>query len=331
MAIVEGNAMLRPELDGDWWMIGDNPALGEIQGLSEEEARKANKSPQECVDHHVFQSADGRWHLWGCIRGTAVGRVLYHWETASITDSHWEQTGEMIRCDLDAGECVSEADGQEWLQSPFVIREGGLFYFFFGGHSTGLEPEITVPQGWKARCNGQICLMTSPDGRSWTRHRDECGRSRLFYGPGEVRDPCLLRVQDGWLLYYAGYCDGDHRSPGFFARRSSDLLHWSQPKLVHQDLSLSNHPWGTECPHVVYRGGQYYLFRTENYAARKSHVFQSEDPLDFGIGDAGGKYVGPFPAAAPEIIVAPDGSEYISSNHDLSGGTHLCRLNWLPQ
>jgi hypothetical protein len=30
----------------------------------------------QCVDHHVFQGLDGAWYLWGCIRGTPVGRVL---------------------------------------------------------------------------------------------------------------------------------------------------------------------------------------------------------------------------------------------------------------
>ena len=83
-----------------------------------------------------------------------------------------------------------------------------------------------------------------------------------------------------------------------------------------------------ECPHVVFRGGYYYLFRTEDYGLARTHVFRSEDPLDFGAGDASDGYVGMIGVAAPEIIVGPDGIEYITSNHDLRNGTKLCRLRW---
>jgi hypothetical protein len=78
------------------------------------------------------------------------------------------------------------------------------------------------------------------------------------------------------------------------------------------------------------RGGYYYLFRTENYGTAKTHVFCSDDPFDFGVGSADAWYVGPIEAAAPEIIMDPEtGKEYISSNHDLDGGTRLCRLAWV--
>lgn len=74
--------------------------------------------------------------------------------------------------------------------------------------------------------------------------------------------------------------------------------------------------------------GYYYLFRTEDYPSARTHVFRSEDPFDFGIGDASDKYMGLMAVAAPEIIVDGDGAEYITSNHDLRGGTRMCRLGW---
>ena len=92
--------------------------------------------------------------------------------------------------------------------------------------------------------------------------------------------------------------------------------------------SFGGHRWQTECPHVVYRAGYYYLFRTVHYATSETHVFRSEDPLDFGIGDARDKYVGRIAVAAPEIIVDGEGNEFITSNHNLAGGTMLCRLRW---
>ena len=174
--------------------------------------------------------------------------------------------------------------------------------------------------------------MTSPDGRAWTRHRDAsprgAGFSRLFTAPGETRDPCVLRVGESWHLYYAGYHDGDPAQAGFYLRTSPDLLHWSDWTLVHQDTRYGPGQWDTECPHVVARGGATYLFRTEDYASAKTHVFRSADPADFGVGDARDKYVCTLAVAAPEIVVDADGQEYITSNHDLRGGTRLFRLKW---
>jgi hypothetical protein len=199
---------------------------------------------------------------------------------------------------------------------------------FYGGHGTGVDAGGHPVPYEDQRTACQICLMISPDGRTWTRHRNRDGHSRLFLGPGEARDPCLLQVDDVWHLYYAGYADEDRRKPGFFCRTSRDLLHWSDWRAVHSDPRYGPGPWDTECPHVVYRQGYYYLFRTEHYATAKTHVFRSADPFDFGVGDASHKYVGPIAVAAPEIVVDTDGTEYITSNHDLRAGTKICRLAW---
>ncbi len=309
--------MFQPVLDGEFWMIGDNPDLGEL-----------NADGQECVDHHVFRSADGAWHLWGCIRKTAVGRLLYHWRAGSLTEEHWERTGEIIRADRASGECLEEPDGDEWLQSPFVVAEGGAYYMFYGGYGTGLDAEGEPVEMGDERRECQICLMTGPDGRNWLRRRDANGLSRVFVGPGGTRDPCVRRIGNQWIMYYAGYHDGCKDNPGFYARTSQDLLHWSDWRLVHQDFRYGAGPWDTECPHVVERAGRYYLFRTVDYATANTHVFCSEDPFDFGIGDACGKHVGRIAVAAPEVVVDDRGQEYITSNHDLSGGTTLCRLRW---
>jgi len=317
---------LRPVLDGDWWMAGDNPDLRELQGLSPGQAAAKGKAPQECVDHHFLRAVDGRWHLWGCIRNTAVGRLLYHWRADRLTDEHWERTGELIRRDLGAGECLDEPDGQEWLQSPFFVHAGGLYYMFYGGHRSGLTG-TGEPAAQHAAC--QMCLMTSPDGLTWARHRNPDGTSRLFIGPGSTRDPCVLRDGDRWLMYHAGCVGGVADQPAFFVRTSDDLLHWSDARVCHQDLGISAGPWDTECPHVVRRGSHYYLLRTEDYASARTHAFRSTDPLDFGVGDASGHYVGTLAVAAPEIILTTDGEELISSNHDLTGGTRLCRLKWV--
>ena len=331
---------LRPELDGQFWMIGDNPDLGELQGPHIDPRQPDRAYPQEPVDHHIYQGPDGAWHLWGCIRGTGVGRILYHWEGESLTTPHWRLTGEIIRADRGAGESMLYQESAEWIQSPYVIQYGGRYWMFYGGFASEVD-EAGWPQEGKTRAgdegfDGQICLMTSTDGRHWVRHRNEQGHSRLFVGPGETRDPCLVEIDGIWHLYYAGYHGGRRSNHGFYVRTSADLIHWSDWRCVHQDPRprFGARRYDTECPHVVERGGYTYLFRTEDYALAKTHVFRSEDPLDFGVGDARSYYVCDIAVAAPEIIVdsaadGGDGSEYITSNHNLNGGTMLCRLRWV--
>ena len=361
--------LLKPVLDGDWWLIGASPDLSDLlppfkeepagmpamdsedgkkfmekikaAGITEKQIQqmievgvKYSANKNEPVDHHLFKGEDGKWHLWCCVRRTSVGRILYHWQADKITDSPWEQTGEMIRADNSAGESIRDFGGEEWIQSPYFLKEDGIHYMFFGGHSTGFDREgnevdaSDVMRGG-FRAQGQISLMTSPDGKTWTRRKDENGFSRLFTGPGEARDPCLMKVGDTWYIYYAGYQnDEPFLYGGCFGRTSEDLIHWSDAKIVHRDATHGGPlSWSHECPHVVYRGGYFYLFRTENYYDAITHVYRSEDPLDFGV-DTGEKYVTTIACAAPEIYVE-DGVEYVSSNHDPGLGTQLCRLKWV--
>jgi hypothetical protein len=312
----------RPILAGDFWLIGPAPDLRgpDLAPLPD---------PPECVDHHLFQDPGGTWHLWGCIRGTATGRILYHWEGERLVRGPWVKTGEIIRPDPAAGESLLEWGEQEWIQSPFVVREASRFYFFFGGHSTGLDRDGGEVQPGDPRVECQICLMTSVDGRIWERHRNEHAQSRLFSGPGEARDPCVLRLGDTWYLYYAGYESGFPLQPGIYLRTSTDLLNWSASKLVHRAHEFGSGRWTHECPHVVLRGDCFYLFRTENYDLARTHVFWSQDPADFGVDrPLEEHYLGLLPLAAPEVIVAEDGSELITSCHALQKGVQICRLNW---
>ena len=348
---------LRPKIVGNWWRIGPPPPVSkalpaetpkseedikkicEAFGMSVEDCLKYSQkatgkiSKFEPVDHHIFKANDGQWHLWGCIRGTGFGRILYHWKAKNLTDTPWELTGEMIRCDPRVGECIDDWRGQEWIQSPFIVNNEGKYYMFYGGHSTGRSAS-GAPAGGMTKdmffSESQICLMVSDDGLKWKRHLLKDGFSRLFTGPGEARDPCVIKIGDAWHLYYAGYENGDQPNQGgFFLRTSKDLLNWSPYKLIHRDPTFGSTSWKHECPHVVYREGYFYLFRTENYYEAKTHVYRSEDPTDFGIRAevAQAKYVGPIACAAPEIYDV-NGEQYLSSNHEPVGGTMMCRLTW---
>jgi hypothetical protein len=324
---------LKPVLDGDFWMIGGNPNLGDLQGPL------AVNYPQECVDHHVFQSEDGMWHLWGCIRGTKVGRILYHWRSDALINSNWEKTGEIIRASKPDGESINSMEGGVFIQSPFVVKHNGEYYMFYGGHNTGFNKDGVSVDTDEKKVESQMCLMHSKDGRNWVRHKNEKGYSSIFVGPGETRDPALIQIDGIWHMYYAGYeyPRGDEARnelvSGFWVRTSVDLINWSEEKLVHRDRSEKFGLIFTdcECPHVVFREGYYYLFRTQDYAQQKTHVFRSEDPYNFGIGDASDKYVCSIEVGAPEIILDSSDQEYITSNHDLRGGTMMCKLKWVEE
>ena len=322
---------LRPVLDGDFWLIGPNPASLNLPKLVEPERNPrapADAPTHECVDHHIYQSADGAWHLWGCIRKTTAGRILYRWEGLSLTSAPWKPTGEMIRVDRGVSESLAYRDGEECIQSPYVVKTDGTYHMFNGGGGSGINEYGESVDSRDPDMAGQMCLMTSLDGRNWTRHINEDGHSRVFIGPMAVRDPCLIQIDRLWHLYYAGYHGYDNGEAGFYTRTSEDLINWSDRQLVHLDPGFGGHRWQTECPHVVYRGGYYYLLRTVHYESSETHVFRSENPLDFGIGTAREHYVGRIAVAAPEIIVDGDGNEFITSNHNLAGGTMLCRLRW---
>jgi hypothetical protein len=131
-------------------------------------------------------------------------------------------------------------------------------------------------------------------------------------------------------MYYTGDEEDDTKG-GVFVRTSKDLIRWSDYKLVHYDATFGATTWQHECPHVVYRDGYFYLLKTENYSKAKSHVYRSENPLDFGLNtnSAQRMYVESLSCAAPEIYQV-GANEYISSNHNPALGTQMCRLKWVP-
>ena len=108
------NAHLRPRVVGDWWLVGPSPDLDSIlEGPLVRKQRYSLKDQPEKdapVDHHAFCGQDGIWHMWGCVRNSSVGRVLYHWEADEITQSPWRMTGEVIRADHAAGESLVPGD-----------------------------------------------------------------------------------------------------------------------------------------------------------------------------------------------------------------------------
>lgn len=295
-----------PAIDGDFWRIGTFPDLGELDG----------GPTQEVVDHAIFHSPDGKWHLWACVRGTAIGRLIYRWEGESLERGPWQPMGVAMRAEARYGESLNDWFNEEWIQAPYVITAGGTYYMFYGGHNTGT-----------GTC--QICLATSADGRTFQRYADARGFSRVFVGPGEARDPMVLQVGERYHCYYCGHDPGRRVPCKVFCCTSDDLINWSEPLTVAWGGHASGMgPWSAECPFVVYYDSYYYLFRTSEYRSpARTHVYRSEDPFDFGLGHDG-KWITTLRVAAPEIVRVGE-QYYISTVEDLRSRVQLARLKWM--
>jgi len=316
-----------PVIEGPWWVIAPEPDLTEL-GL---QPTRGNVQPNQPNDHYIFQTDDGKWHLWACVRLTAVGRILAHWEADSLTQSPWYWTGEIIRADKKAGESLIDWYNQEFIQSPFVVKNNETFFMVYGGYDTGLNPEgkpVNPARNYNS-AEKQICLMTSTDGREWVRHQNEQGFSRIFMGPGAARDPCIIRSGERWLIYYCGHHNWDRTCGAIYVRTSIDLIHWSDWKIAHYDKNSEHKSWLPESPAVVFRKGYYYLFRTHGPEGG-TYIFRSRDPFNFGQGDVSDHLVTRLEVIAPEIIVDEKGNEYISKIHDPEKGygIQLARLRW---
>lgn len=330
---------LRPVLDGEYRLIGPNPDLSHMLEGDEEHRVAFERGRQgehnASVDHHIVRDHEETYHLWGCVRSTAVGRVLYHWQSDDLERAPWTSTGEAVRADQNAGESIGEPNGEEFIQSPYFVELEGRYFMFYGGHRSGMDadgrpvPAPAIP-GEPDQAVGQICLMTSDDGVRWERHRNPDRTSRLFLGPGMSRDPCVVCIDGLWHMYYAGYVDPKQpeAGAGFVVRTSQNLLDWSDWRLIHRDPRYGAHHTDTECPFVIEKEGYFYLFRTVDYYYCRTLVFRSEDPYDFGIGDASSKLVGRLPAAAPELYAFGE-REYVSSSHAPLFGESLAPLAWI--
>jgi len=292
-----------PVIDGDWWKIASTPDLG-----------KLNKPGQEPVDFCVWQAADGTWQAWSCIRNTACGghsRLFHCWEGKNLTDKDWEPKGVAMIADPKLGET------EGGLQAPFVLKEKGIYYLFYGD--------------WN-----RICLARSTDGKKFERYQNSKGQPDLFQGPYQVtRDAMVLKSDNLFYCYYTGHTANPPAgmdSCAVFCRVSTDLLNWSQPVNVCSGGSPSKGiAWygaDCECPFVVKIDRQFYLFRNQLYGPGGLNTqYVSDNPLLFGTGNDDSRLIQQLPVSAPEIIEYK-GQCYIAALNPKLDGIRIAKLKW---
>ena len=291
---------LVPEIDGAWWQIASTPDLGATY----------NQAGEQPVDFAIWPSADGRWHVWSCIRGTKCAgnsRLFYHWEGAQPTDTNWTPVGIAMQADTTVGETACG------LQAPFVIQAEGAYQMFYGD--------------WE-----HICRAQSADGRTFTRVLNAANHSAIFDegGGNNTRDPMVLKIGNTYNAYYTAFPGG---VGSVYLRTSTDLVTWSASKIVSKGGAGGAGALDAECPFVVARPdlGVYYLFRTQHYAPppAQTTVYRSPDPTDFGVNDD--KYrIGTLPVAAPEIFQF-NGQWYIAAVRPNLDGIQVAKLRWVAR
>jgi len=291
---VAESQQLAPQVDGAWWTVAGDPDLGDL-----------GDSKQQPVDFSIWQAADGTWQLWSCIRHTKCGgetRLFHRWEGKRLTDTDWKPMGIAMQADPKAGETTGG------LQAPHVIKTGDSYYMFYGD--------------WE-----NICLAMSPDGKRFQRRIADNGRTGMFSeGRGaNTRDPMVIRIGDLWHCYYTAY---PNRKGAVFCRTSLDLRKWSESRIVAFGGRAGTNPFSAECPFVISRGGNYYLFRTQRYGTNaQTSIYCSKNPMDFGVDDDA-CFLCTLPVAAPEIILH-EGQYYIAALLPTLKGIQIARLKWI--
>lgn len=269
------------------------PDLGELNGPV---ARKQN-----VVDHGFLRLPDGRWKLWACLRGTAVGRLIYGWEGDSLTAGPWRETGIVLRADAASGEPC--ANGVEQVGAPFFWKTADRTLCFYHG-------------------NG-IRKLVSRDG-------DRFERAGLTGIPGG-RDVQILE-HGGAYLSYATVTAPDSRESNrltswIVASRSPDLENWEGEVVVSKGGKPGDGPVDCESPFVVFLDGFFYLFRSSSITFL-TYVYRSEDPFDFGI-DSDAKLIAEFAIKAPELLCV-DGRWFLSDLFDFQG-IHMTEMQWVEE
>lgn len=289
----QGAMARKPVIDGDAWRICEMPNLGELAG--------ASPARQHIVDHGFLHRPDGKWQMWACLRGTAIGRLIYGWEGDSLEQGPWAEQGVTLRAGVAQGEIV---DPQEKVGAPFFLQHEDLYYCFY--HSRGVH------------------ALTSRDGVEWKRYNGGEGSSLLLKDAG--RDVMILRAGDTFFLYLTVTCVSKEGWPRCFVilRTSKDLQKWSDFTIVSEGGVAGNGPVNAESPFVVALDGYYYLFRATSIDPA-TYVYRSATPYHFGVHDDS-KLIAVLPIKAPEVVLH-EGQYYISDLADFQGIT-LAKLRW---
>ena len=272
-AICRAEYPLTPRIVGEWWTVAGDPDLGPL-----------TNPKQQPVDFGIWQAADGTWQLWSCIRGTkepGKTRLFHRWEGASSPTATGSPRASPCR------PTRRSAKRRAACRRPTSSATTASIWMFYGD--------------WV-----NICLATSTDGKTFTRHRNADGKPQLnFSEPGGTRpqrprpDGPAHRRQVALLLHRAPRNKG-----ATTPRTSDDLLHWGPEPHRGRGRRSGDGPVLGRVPlrRRAATGPLLSLPHAAVWEERADMVYHSRDPLDFGIEHDAAHYVTTLPVAAPEIF-----------------------------
>ena len=253
-------------------------------------------------DHTFVREPSGIWRLFGITHAepaNPLDEITLAHATAPDVTGPWTKAALAMTADPAAGETH--------LWAPHVIaHEGGWWMVYCAG---GASHEAY-----------RIHVASSPDLVTWTRH----GANPLIVDGFDARDPMLLRLGDGWVLYYTATSEPAGGHHVVKAAASRDLVAWSQPREVFRDPAIGTYGGPTESPFVVERAGHYFLFVCTNRNYVETAVYVSDDPWSWRLDQRAAT----FPAHAAEVVAAPDGRWWVSHCGWGQGGVWLAELTW---
>lgn len=266
-------------------------------------------------DHCFISDEEGVWHLFGITRQEPAKPLqeihFAHAVSSKLAVSPWQKQPFALT--------ASPAAGEVHLWAPHVVKHDDTYYMFYCAGARDAQGQLDSR-------NYRIHLATSADLKKWTRHEE----NPLFTDGFDARDPMVLRVDGQWVMYYTANSTPAGGNHIVAARTSSNLIDWSERRIVYTHPREGTSGGPTESPFVVRRGDWYYLFvgprggyRGE-YGYVGTDVFRSRDPFHFDRSD----HVGFIDAHAPEVVRDAAGDWYISHCGWGQGGVYLAPLHW---
>lgn len=223
-------------------------------------------------DHSLVQAPDGSWHLYGIFNREPMGADnevrFVHAIAKEPTPSKWTD-GSFLPAPppYTFALAADPGIGESHLWAPHVMKSGARWLMFYNG-------------GGRDDDHASIRLATSEDLYEWAR----ASAAPLFEDYCAARDPMVIERDGVYSMYYTRCESLWHKVSGVALRTSTDLLHWSEPKmaLTMGDDTLMPNSGYSESPFVFRRNGVWMLSITEYPRAWDgTYLYRSADPTLF--------------------------------------------------
>ena len=253
-------------------------------------------------DHCIIHDGQ-QWHMFGITHEEPANpleeKVFAHATSPTLTGVMWTRQPDVLP--------YSPADGESHVWAPHVIKHDDLYYMYYCAGGADHE-------------HYRIHLATSPDLYTWTRS----DANPLIIDGFDARDPMILRVGDEWVMYYTANSTPAGGNHLVACVTSTDLLHWSNKRIVYTDIVTGTYGGPTESPFVVQQDDDYLLFIGPRDNYNDTHVFISRDPFTFSRDNE----VGTIPSHALEVVQDLDGSYYVTRAGWGEGGLYIAPLHF---